>query len=120
MNKQQLAALEETVRNKHGNIAGLVVLQNGQTAYEQYFNGYTAADPVHVFSVTKSIISILFGIAVGKGHIQSVNQPVLDFFPAYTKAGRKNHTEHHHKAPAYHDGAVQVPLGALHQVFHQR
>ncbi len=90
MKQKQWAALEETVRKRHGNIAGLVVLKNGKTAYEQYFNAYTAADPVHVFSVTKSIISILFGIAIGKGCIQSVEQRVLDFFPQYTpKRGEK-------------------------------
>ena len=35
------------------------------------------------FFGNKSIISILIGIAVDRGEIQSVNQKVLDFFPDF-------------------------------------
>ena len=37
----------------------------------------------HVFSVTRSIIPILIGIAIDKGYISSIDQKVLDFFPDY-------------------------------------
>lgn len=36
-----------------------------------------------MFSVTKSILSILIGIAIDKGYIKSIHQPILDFFPDY-------------------------------------
>ena len=62
----------------------MVVLKDGNTLYENYFNGCTANSRIHVYSVTKSIISILIGIAIDKGYIKSVNQKVLDFFPDYT------------------------------------
>ena len=43
-----------------------------------------------MFSVTKSILSALIGIAVDKGYIRSLDQKVLDFFPDYTpKRGEK-------------------------------
>lgn len=43
-----------------------------------------------MFSVTKSIFSVLIGIAIDKGYIESVDQKVLDFFPDYTvKRGEK-------------------------------
>ena len=65
--------------------------------YENYFNECTVTSTFHVFSVTKSIISILIGIAVDKGYIESINQKVLDFFPDYTvKRGEKNHTGNYH------------------------
>ena len=41
------------------------------------------ASCINIFSVTKSIISILIGIAADRGEIQSVNQKVLDFFPDF-------------------------------------
>lgn len=79
----KLAALEETIRREHSNITGLVVMKNGAAAYEKYFNGCTAASRIHVYSVTKSIVSILLGMAMEKGGFQSTGQRVLDFFPEY-------------------------------------
>ena len=41
-------------------------------------------------SVTKSVVSLLIGTALDNGLIQSIEQPVLDFFPDYTvKRGEK-------------------------------
>lgn len=62
---------------------GSLCKKNGEIAYDQYFNGFAAQDAVHVYSVTKSIVSSLIGIAIEKGYIQSVHQKVLDFFPEY-------------------------------------
>ena len=45
---------------------------------------------VHIASVTKGVMSILIGIAIDKGMIESVNQKVLEFFPDYViKRGEK-------------------------------
>ena len=88
--KNQMQDLEDLVRAQHSNIAGIVVRKGGQVRYESYFNGCGAESPVHVFSVTKSIVSILIGIALDQGAIHSVDQRVLDFFPDYQlKRGEK-------------------------------
>lgn len=90
MNKEKLEEFEKKTQNKYSNIAGIVVQQNGEIRYENYPNGHTNNQTFHVFSVTKSVVSILFGIAIDKGYIQSVDQKVLDFFPDYTiKRGEK-------------------------------
>lgn len=90
MPQEKKRGLEKTISSKYTNIAGIVILKNGEKQFENYFNGYTQADTVHVFSVTKSIISILAGIAADRGYIKSVDQKVLDFFPDYTvKRGEK-------------------------------
>lgn len=81
MNNDKIAALEKKITNNYNNIIGLVVLKDGHTRYEKYFNDSTAANTVHVYSVTKSIISILIGIAIDQGYIKNVNQKVSDFFP---------------------------------------
>ncbi len=91
MNQEKIAALEEIIYNRYSNTAGMIVLKNGETQYEGYFNGCTAASCINIFSVTKSIISILIGIAADRGEIQSVNQKVLDFFPDL-KAGKFRYT----------------------------
>jgi CubicO group peptidase (beta-lactamase class C family) len=68
----------------------VVCQKNGETVYENYFNGFTDKDSFHVFSVTKSVLSALVGIAVDRGLIGGVEQKVLEFFPDYTvKRGEK-------------------------------
>lgn len=82
--------MEKIINSSYSNIGGIIALKNGKTLYENYFNNCTAASTFHVFSVTKSIISILIGIATDKGYIKSINQKVLDFFPDYeVKRGEK-------------------------------
>lgn len=83
MNEGQIAALERTIASGYGNIAGMIVFRDGEKQYENYFHGFAADSAFHVFSVTKSVLSILIGIAVDRGLIQSVEQKVLDFFPDY-------------------------------------
>lgn len=76
--------MEKIINVGYRNIGGIVVRKSGKTLYENYFNGCTADSTFHVFSVTKSIISILIGIAIDKGFIKGIDQKVLDFFPDYT------------------------------------
>ncbi|MUG22384.1 serine hydrolase [Paenibacillus macerans] len=83
MDAAKLAELEPAIKSEYSNINGIVVVRNGYIAYEKYFNGYGPEDAHHVASVTKSILSALIGIAIDAGHIQSVDQQVLDFFPEY-------------------------------------
>lgn len=83
MNQDQIAALERIIASRYSNTAGIIVLQDGEKQYENYFHGFGASSAFHVFSVTKSVLSILIGIAVDRGLIQSVEQKVLDFFPDY-------------------------------------
>ncbi|PKM74021.1 MAG: serine hydrolase [Firmicutes bacterium HGW-Firmicutes-16] len=90
MNQERITELEQTICRDYGNIVGMVVQKNGKAVYEGYFNGYTAKRALHVFSVTKSVVNALIGIAVDKGYIKSVDQKVLEFFPDYTvKRGEK-------------------------------
>ncbi|MEA4888674.1 MAG: serine hydrolase [Clostridiaceae bacterium] len=90
MNQNKIKELERIIGSDYRNIAGIVVQKNSLKLYENYFNGYSADAAFHVFSVTKSILSALIGIALDKGHIRSVDQKVLDFFPDYQlKRGEK-------------------------------
>lgn len=82
-NRRKTIGLEKIINSSYHNTAGIVVLKNGRTVYEKYFNEYTAANAVHVASVTKSILSALIGIAIEKGYIKSIDQKVLDFYPDY-------------------------------------
>lgn len=83
MNQEKLRELEQKINQDCRNIAGIVVLKGGKSLYEKYFSDCTADSKIHVYSVTKSIISILIGIAIDKGYIDSIDRKVLDFFPDY-------------------------------------
>ena len=56
-----------------------MVLKNSKTLYEGYFNGCTAIQRCHVYSVTKSIISILIELPWIKDTSKTMEQKVLDF-----------------------------------------
>lgn len=83
MNENRKKQLEEKIKTDYHNITGMVVLKDGKTVYENYFNGCNNMSKIHVYSVSKSILSILIGIAFDKGYIKSLEQKVLDFFPDY-------------------------------------
>ncbi|MCL2620648.1 MAG: beta-lactamase family protein [Defluviitaleaceae bacterium] len=90
MNQNQVLELENAINKGYTNIAGIVIQKDGSVVYENYFNECSSTTPIHVFSITKSIVSMLIGIAIDKGYIISVDQNVLDFFPDYTiKRGEK-------------------------------
>ncbi|MCI7301371.1 MAG: serine hydrolase [Clostridiales Family XIII bacterium] len=86
--------LEAVIRRDYDNMAGIVVLKDGKLLYEQYFHGCTDSSRIHVYSVTKSIVSILIGIAIDKGYIRNVQQKVLEFFPDYTVKRRETTIQH--------------------------
>ncbi len=62
---------------------GILVVRRGYAIAERYvgMNG----DDVHTLqSVTKSVTSLLVGIAMDEGAIASIDRPVLQLFPEYT------------------------------------
>lgn len=83
MTIEKFAVLEQAIQQKYGNTAGLAVVKKGELVYERYFNGCSENSFIHVFSVTKSIVSALIGIALQQGMIKSLDQKVLEFFPEY-------------------------------------
>ena len=70
-------AYEEAKLN--GGIKCLLVARNGVLVGEEYFRGDGRDSLYHVRSVTKSVISILFGIAVDRGLIRSIDATVKDY-----------------------------------------
>lgn len=83
-------ALHRHIAEHQGNICGIVAMKGGDVLYSDCWHGFSLNDTVHVMSVTKSVVSLLIGIALDRGLIQSVRQKSLDFFPAYAvKRGEK-------------------------------
>lgn len=88
--KQDFQDFHKLVETDQGNICGISAIKDGKMVFEDTWHGFAPTDALNVMSVTKSVISLLIGIAIDKGLIKSVEQNVLDFFPDYTvKRGEK-------------------------------
>ena len=61
-------------------LRAIAISKNGEMITEKYFNGepYYPHDRLHIMSVTKSIISLLVGIAIDRGFIKSVDQTISE------------------------------------------
>lgn len=64
----------------------LVVLRDGRVAGEWYFG--RPPGPIQTMSVTKSIVGLLIGRLLDAGSVESLDQPVADFYPEW-RQGRK-------------------------------
>ncbi len=61
---------------------GFAVARDGELLYEAYYQGYGPDSLPTSFSVTKSFVSALVGIAIEEGHIESLYDPVERYVPA--------------------------------------
>jgi len=59
----------------------LLVSWRGNLILERYFNGTQPTRPANIKSASKSVISALVGIAIDRGMIAGVKQPISGFFP---------------------------------------
>ena len=62
-------------------LRSLLVSIGGELVEEHYFHGATARRQANLKSASKTLISILVGIAIDRGHLAGVDQPIADFFP---------------------------------------
>ncbi len=59
-----LSEFHRYVAENQPNICQMAVIQNGKTILNDVWNSYKTEDTVHTMSVTKSVVSILVGIAI--------------------------------------------------------
>ena len=60
---------------------GFIVIRDDAIIYEGYFNGYTRDSIFTSFSIAKSITSLLVGMAIDDGYIDSLNEPIIRYIP---------------------------------------
>lgn len=92
-------AVERIQDKTYQNVDSILIIKDGKLVFEAYFDGYEwdydspqfrgqlvkyGPETRHnLASVTKSVTSILVGIALDQGAIHSVDDPVFDYFPQY-------------------------------------
>lgn len=73
-------------------LKGIVVLRGGRLLSEHYFNGDSAETLHDIRSATKSITSLLMGIAIHKGIVRSINDSIALYLPGMPKDGKEKIT----------------------------
>ena len=81
----------ETFLKDHKTVAFLIV-RNDTLVYERYFDGFSRESVLPSFSIAKSFVSAMIGIAIAEGKIGSVDQPITDFIPELEDEGFKQVT----------------------------
>ncbi|HAF29672.1 MAG TPA: hypothetical protein DCG75_11560 [Bacteroidales bacterium] len=100
--------------NHSHTVHNILITKNNKLVFEEYFEGYkldynaedlngelmdytrTTDHPMQ--SISKSVTSVIFGIAVKEGYFPDLNKKIIDYFPEYTDilTGEKANVTIHH------------------------
>lgn len=87
MDSSKLNEMMEFIETNEWNYDSIVIIRNGYIVFETYPGVRYDDNERHIlYSVTKSVTSVLVGIAIQEGFIESVNQTMVNFFPNRTIA----------------------------------
>jgi len=81
-NKAELPEFINEV-NKELETVAFMVIKSDSIIFEEYWHGYSADTISNSYSMAKSWVSTLVGVAIKEGKIESVNQKVCDFIPEF-------------------------------------
>lgn len=71
-------------------VTGLVILKDGELVFENYYKGTAANDLRINWSLSKSYLSVLFGVLLEEGLIDSIDSPVIQYAPSLTETPYKD------------------------------
>lgn len=83
-NKIPVTKKLDSIHKANGTVAYLII-KNDSIWHEQYFDGYGLDSKSNSFSMAKTFVSALLGKAIMDGYINSLDQPVGDFFPEFSE-----------------------------------
>ena len=82
--KYKNLTLPEALNGK-SNTQGVLIIQNDSIIYEKYWGDITSDRLATIFSISKSITSLMCGIAVDDGYIRSIDDDVTQYLPELKK-----------------------------------
>jgi CubicO group peptidase (beta-lactamase class C family) len=95
LDSTRLCAIAARMKETDANVHAVVIVRHGKLVFEQYFSGpderwlvagqfdHDATTRHDMRSASKSVISLLVGIAIDRKLIASAEEPVVKFFPEY-------------------------------------
>ena len=69
------------------NTDGLMILKDGEVQYENYWNENKETSRHIIWSVSKSFLSALVGIALDEGLIEDINDPIIKYLKDFKDTG---------------------------------
>lgn len=73
------------IRNHFPKMHSFLVVKNGKLIYEQYYNGHQGGTLNDLRSATKSFTSTLAGIALDRGELPGLDEPILPLLRHYSR-----------------------------------
>src|SRR6185437_17077589 len=81
LDSDAFAAAMETIRARHLPVHSLTIVRHGHLVLDAYFAPFADNETHEVFSVTKSVVSTLVGIAMRERRITDLHTPVVAMLP---------------------------------------
>ncbi len=79
-----LEMLNRSRAGEYEGVSSVLLARRGILVLEEYFDGSSRESLHSTRSASKAITSALVGIAIDRGYIESVDVPLLPFFPEYS------------------------------------
>jgi len=95
LDSARLCAIAARLKETEANVHAVVIVRHGKLVFEQYFPGpderwdvagqydHDATTKHDMRSASKSVISLLVGIAIDRKLIASADEPIVKFYPEY-------------------------------------
>ena len=87
INKDVIAELNDMIMSDSATQA-LIVSHNGKILLEEYGEGYNKTDFVTSQSIAKAFYAVLFGVAIEKGLLNELDEPIKNYLPAWKEDKR--------------------------------
>ena len=90
--------VKEVIDQNYGRMKSLLILKNNKLVMEEYFYGYTRDELQQNRSCSKSVTSVLLGMALDRHNDVDPENSIFDFFPDYSSLkndGREHITMEH-------------------------
>ena len=82
INGEILSDLDEMIMGDKASQA-LIVSHNGEIVLEKYGEGFERTDFVTSQSIAKAFYAVLFGVAIEKGLLNNLDEPIKNYLPAW-------------------------------------
>ena len=73
-------------------VMGFLVLKDGEVVHESYLQGTTPQDRFTSWSMAKSVVSTLLGLAIEDGFVDSTADPAVKYVPELAESGYRDNS----------------------------
>ena len=85
LDSERLTAMMEDIHDGgFENLYSLLIVKDGRLVFEEYFRGHNQSKIDDIASVTKSVTSIMIGLAIDQGFLDGPDQNLAELLPSYT------------------------------------